>query len=484
MRAKPRAALIGLCVVLWVGALGVGGYAVFTRLGDGESLLGGSKPSATPTLTPTPTPTPTRTPASAVLGAQVSAAGGPGPTRAGLTQALSGPLSASSLGSHVGVAVRDVATGELLYGKGAETSYAPASTTKILTVAAALQVYGPGHRFSTSVVQGTEPGSIVLVGGGDPLLATKAAWSRRGLAPPDRRFPVPATIDDLAAAAAKQLKAGGLTEVKLTFDDTLFEEAVSPEWEPTYVSSGVAAPVMALWVNEGRVNWPENQPRASDPALGAASAFVSALEAAGIQVSGSPARGPAPANADPIAAVSSPPLADIAEHVLVSSDNDGAEVLAHQVAVAKKQPATFAGAAAAVSEVLKPLGVDVSQLTLHDGSGLARGNRLTPEVLTQVLALAASADHPKLRPVLTGLPVAAFSGTLDDRFDSESASPGAGVVRAKTGTLSGISTLAGVVTTKDGDLLAFAVMADQRDGWAEPALDRIAAKLATCGCAS
>lgn len=480
MRGKPRAVLIGLVVVLWVGAFGVAGYAVFTRFDVGAKLLGGSKPSATPTVTPTPTPTPVRTPAAPVLGAQASAP--TAPTQAGLEEALSGPLSASSLGSHVGLAVRDVATGKLLYGKGASTPYAPASTTKIVTVAAALQAYGPEHRFSTSVVQGAQPGSIVLVGGGDPLLATKAAWARRGQASADRRFPVPATIDDLAAATAKQLKAGGLTEVTLTVDDTLFEEAVSPEWESTYVTSGVAARVMALWVNEGRLDWPANSPRATDPALSAASAFVSALEDNGIEVSGDPARGSAPASAKQVAAVQSPTLADIAEHVLMSSDNDGAEVLAHQVAVAKQQPATFAGAAAAVSAVLQPLGVDVEQLKLNDGSGLARSNRVTPEVLTQILAVAASDEHPKLRPLLTGLPVAAFNGTLDDRFDSDSASSGAGVVRAKTGTLSGISTLAGVVTTKDGDLLAFAVMADQRDGFAEPALDRVAAKLATCGC--
>jgi D-alanyl-D-alanine carboxypeptidase/D-alanyl-D-alanine-endopeptidase (penicillin-binding protein 4) len=415
-----------------------------------------------------------------VLGAQASAP--TAPTQAGLADALAGPLSASSLGSHVGLAVRDVATGKLLYGKSADTTYAPASTTKIVTVAAALQAFGPQHRFSTTVVQGTQPGTIVLVGGGDPLLATKDAWSHRNEASADRRFPVPAMIDDLAAETAKQLKAGGLTEVELRVDDTLFEEAVSPEWESTYISSGVAARVMALWVNEGRLDWPANQPRATDPALSAAAAFVSALEDRGIQVGGDPQRSTAPANAKPIAAVSSPTLADISEHVLMSSDNDGAEVLAHQVAVARKQPATFAGASAAISEVLKPLGVSASELVLHDGSGLARSNRMSPQVLTQVLALAASSDHPRLRPVLTGLPVAAFSGTLDDRFDSDSASPGAGVVRAKTGTLSGISTLAGVVTTKDGDLLAFAVMADQRDGFAEPALDRVAAKLATCGC--
>lgn len=478
MRAKPRAILIGLSVVLWVSAIGVGGYAVFSKLSNGTSAQGNG-PSASPT--PTPTPTRTRPPASPVLGAQATAPAAP--TRAGLAEALSGPLSASSLGSHVGVAVRDVATGELLYGKGADSTYTPASTTKVVTVAAALQAYGPQHRFSTTVVQGAQPGSIVLVGGGDPLLATAKAWSRRDQTDADGRFPVRPTIDDLAAEAAEQLTAGGLTEVAVTFDDTLFEEAVSPAWEANgYVGSGEVSRVMALWVDEGRLEWPESRPRATDPALTAAKAFVSALEKNGITVSGEPERGAAPANAKPIASVESPKLGDIAEHVLLTSDDDGAEVLAHQVAVARKQPATFAGAAAATAETLRELGVSVDQLKLDDGSGLARSNRLTPTMLTQILTLAASPNHPKLRPLLTGLPVAAFNGTLDGRFGTDSAQPGAGVVRAKTGTLSGISSLAGVVTTKDGDLLAFAVLADQRNGWAEPALDRVAATLATCGC--
>lgn len=101
-----------------------------------------------------------------------------------------------------------------------------------------------------------------------------------------------------------------------------------------------------------------------------------------------------------------------------------------------------------------------------------------------MLVAAADPANPRLRPLLTGLPVAAFSGSLSDRFHDDGSSDGAGVVRAKTGTLSGVSALAGVVTTEDGRLLAFAVLADRLSRWAEPDLDRIAATLAGCRCGS
>jgi D-alanyl-D-alanine carboxypeptidase/D-alanyl-D-alanine-endopeptidase (penicillin-binding protein 4) len=82
--------------------------------------------------------------------------------------------------------------------------------------------------------------------------------------------------------------------------------------------------------------------------------------------------------------------------------------------------------------------------------------------------------------------VAGFSGTLDDRFDTAPARRGAGVVRAKTGSLSGVSTLAGITVDADGRLLAFALLADAvppgGTGPAEAALDRVAARLAGCGC--
>ncbi len=111
----------------------------------------------------------------------------------------------------------------------------------------------------------------------------------------------------------------------------------------------------------------------------------------------------------------------------------------------------------------------------HDGSGLDRTDLITPGLLTALLTEAAAPDRPQLRPVLTGLPVAHFTGTLAARYTDGAA----GLVRAKTGTLTGVNTLAGTVTTPDGRLLAFAFLTNATtDAWAaQSALDRAATGL-------
>jgi D-alanyl-D-alanine carboxypeptidase/D-alanyl-D-alanine-endopeptidase (penicillin-binding protein 4) len=99
--------------------------------------------------------------------------------------------------------------------------------------------------------------------------------------------------------------------------------------------------------------------------------------------------------------------------------------------------------------------------------------------------VAADPDHPDLRAVVTGLPVAGFTGSLTYRFGDEAAD-GRGVVRAKTGTLTGVHGLAGLVTDADGGLVVFVAIADDvaviDTLAARDALDRIAADLAGCGC--
>jgi D-alanyl-D-alanine carboxypeptidase/D-alanyl-D-alanine-endopeptidase (penicillin-binding protein 4) len=136
---------------------------------------------------------------------------------------------------------------------------------------------------------------------------------------------------------------------------------------------------------------------------------------------------------------------------------------------------------------LRDLGVPLTGATVYDGSGLSRANRLDPATLLALLRLAADPEHPELRAVLTGLPVAGFTGSLAYRFE-DGARAGTGTVRAKTGTLTGVSGLAGVVTDRDGTPLVFVVVADKvavADTLdARAALDRIAADLAGCACTS
>ena len=136
-----------------------------------------------------------------------------------------------------------------------------------------------------------------------------------------------------------------------------------------------------------------------------------------------------------------------------------------------------------VRELSRLLGVPVEGVRLVGGSGLARGSVVPARTLTRLLALAAGRERPELRWMLTGLPVAGASGTLADRFDGSGQSAALGIVRAKTGTLTGVNSLAGIVVDSDGRLLAFAVMADRTGGSraARAALDAFAAALAGCG---
>ncbi len=136
--------------------------------------------------------------------------------------------------------------------------------------------------------------------------------------------------------------------------------------------------------------------------------------------------------------------------------------------------------------VLERLGARVGGAEVYDGSGLSRENRLRATTLIDVLRLAASPEHPELRAVLTGLPVGGFTGSLSFRYDDAPRS-GVGRVRAKTGTLTGVSALAGVVTDLDGVPLVFVLAADRvrlRNTLdARDALDNASAALASCHCA-
>jgi D-alanyl-D-alanine carboxypeptidase/D-alanyl-D-alanine-endopeptidase (penicillin-binding protein 4) len=117
-----------------------------------------------------------------------------------------------------------------------------------------------------------------------------------------------------------------------------------------------------------------------------------------------------------------------------------------------------------------------------DGSGLAASDRVSASALARVLRLAVT--KPRLHYIVAGLPIAGWSGTLGDRYLRGAARGGAGVVRAKTGTLTGVSALAGLVHDRDGRLLVFAFVADRTESTAaaEAALDDLAARLAGCGC--
>ncbi|MEV6544310.1 D-alanyl-D-alanine carboxypeptidase/D-alanyl-D-alanine-endopeptidase [Streptomyces sp. NPDC051665] len=391
------------------------------------------------------------------------------PTGTALADVLTPLLGNSALGTRHTAAVVDVSTGKRLYGVGADAALTPASTTKIATATAALSAMGADHRLTTRAALEPDTKELVLVGGGDPTLtAHKDAegW---------------ASLRTLADKTAVALKKRGVSEVTLSYDKTLYSGA---ELHPIGVNENLA-PVSALMADEGRTDDSSSGPvlRVKDPAADAAEKFAGFLKDHGITTT-SPGPSKATGRAATLATVSSPPLSDIVERMLTNSDNDIAEALARQTAVATGKRADFHGGAAAIQAQLTKLQLPVKGAVFNDGSGLNRDDRLTADLLTALLVRAGSPAHPELRPVLTGLPIAAFTGTLTTRYTD--ATGAAGVVRAKTGTLTGVNTLAGTVVDKDGQLLAFAFMASDTTNTleAQAALDHTATALAACGCSS
>ncbi|MGH3424959.1 MAG: D-alanyl-D-alanine carboxypeptidase/D-alanyl-D-alanine endopeptidase, partial [Nocardioidaceae bacterium] len=265
-------------------------------------------------------------------------------------------------------------------------------------------------------------------------------------------------------------------------DDSLFTgPAVNPHWEDDYISDDVTTPVSALWVDEGVSA--DTGRRSRRPARDATDAFAHALEKRGVTVRGKTRRDTHAQN-ETVARVRSAPLEQIVQSLLERSDNDAAEVVLRHAAIAAGEPASFAGGVDAVRQTLTAMGIPWQGNKMFDGSGLARGDKVTLASLLGVLQQAAARDETG--GLLDDLPVAGFSGSLAGRFTGPGTDPGLGVVRAKTGTLSGVHSLAGVTVDADGTVLAFVLMTDKvrlpdtLD--ARATLDRVAATLTACAC--
>jgi D-alanyl-D-alanine carboxypeptidase/D-alanyl-D-alanine-endopeptidase (penicillin-binding protein 4) len=212
--------------------------------------------------------------------------------------------------------------------------------------------------------------------------------------------------------------------------------------------------------------------RVSDPALTAAQDLARGLRDAGVTVTGTSGKGTAGAGADQVAAVPGLPIGTMVRRMLTYSDDDLGEALARLVALKAGLAGDAAGAGQVLEQTAQALGAAPGSVIAHDGSGLSHADRVPLSVLVTTL-LKAPTD------LLAGLPVAARTGTLADRFRTGTSAAAAGKVRAKTGALLGVNTLVGLATLPDGQLLAFGFGSDAvtyRTG-AEAALDACAAAL-------
>ncbi|MCD7053859.1 D-alanyl-D-alanine carboxypeptidase/D-alanyl-D-alanine-endopeptidase [Rhodococcus sp. BH2-1] len=392
----------------------------------------------------------------------------PMPTPAALGAVLAPLVSNPALGAFTGV-VADARTGTTLWSQNPDTPMTPASTAKILTAAAAMLSLSPDHRVETRVVQGSRPGELVLVGGGDPTLTAQPVGQ-------PSYYPGAPRIADLV----EQIRRAGAEVDSIVVDISAYAgPTMAQGWMPEDVAAGYIAPIESVMIDGARSDpFAEEPPRSATPALDAGRVLAQAL---GIDLA-RVAVGKAESGAAPVASVLSAPLRDRLGQMMRRSDNVLAETIAREVAVAKNSEASFTGATEAIGKTLYDAGFKTDGLTLHDGSGLSVDDRVPARLQADILTAAAGETKPQLRPMLDDLPVAGATGTLSDRYASGDRT-GAGWVRAKTGTLSVASALTGYVVDVDGRVLTFALMSNDRPPEvSRPALDAVAGALRLCGC--
>jgi serine-type D-Ala-D-Ala carboxypeptidase/endopeptidase (penicillin-binding protein 4) len=383
-----------------------------------------------------------------------------------LQAAVAGALANSALGSYGFVAL-DGRDGTILDRAGSTSTSAeaaakqaltPASTTKVLTSFAALNAVGSQTQFETSVYASGQ--TLILRGGGDPFLTDN----------PSAESYAPASLAQLAARTAARY-AG--KQIQLEYDASLFEAPdFNPSWPSTYRSDDVVTPITALWIDPPSTGLA----RSSNPAYDAAVAFANQLRAAGVDVVGNISAAKVPNEAQRVAEVKSATAAQIVSQLLLTSDNEAAEVMARQAALASGLPASFAGGVEAIQAELKAAGIDTEGLVLKDGSGLSRDDKISALTLARTVYTATLSSNTAA--IADGLPIAGFDGSLSDRLSNV-----AGLVRSKTGTLSEVHALAGIVTLSGGRPVVFAVISNAPDDQAALAgIDSVASAIAQCAC--
>lgn len=394
------------------------------------------------------------------------------PTPDGLARALAAALADPDLGKFTG-RITDALTGEQLWARDATVPMQPASTNKTLTAAAALLTLDRDVRLTTRVLS-TSPGVVVLVAGGDQTLSA----APRGV---DTWYRDAARIIDLA----DQIRRSGTDVRTVQVDVSLYRgPSMAVGWDPLDIDGGDIAPIEPIMLDGGRTQPVSVESRRSrTPALDAGRALAAALrlDPATVTVTSSAAG----ARGTEIASVQSPPLMQRLRDMMNFSDNVMAESIGREVAAATGQPQSFDGASRAVLKALQDAGIDTTGARLLDSSGLSVDDRLTAKTLDEVVQAAAGDSMPELRPLVDLLPIAGGSGTLSNRYlDTEDGRAAAGYLRAKTGSLTGTNSLAGIVTDESGRVLTFALLSNDAGPTGRTALDAFAATLRSCGCRS
>jgi D-alanyl-D-alanine carboxypeptidase/D-alanyl-D-alanine-endopeptidase (penicillin-binding protein 4) len=377
----------------------------------------------------------------------------------------------AALGNFSGVVI-NAKTDEVLFDRNASVPAATASTLKTLTAAAALLTLGPNYRVETRVYQdAANPGTIILVGAGDPTLS-RTAIGKQSVYRDEPK------LSTLALNVNKKMGATPITNIML--DSTLF---AGPTWEPSWERSeqtqGYMSEVTALQVDGDRLNpAAETSQRTTTPVQNAGKWFKQALGASA--ATASITVGAMPAGATQLASVSSQPISKWITHMMQVSDNTEAEYLARLVSLDLGFDGSFSSLNAAIKKALKPTNLDSTGVVIKDGSGLSDFNAVSPSFMAQLYKLVYEGQGI-FSTIKQSLPVAGESGSLASRFKGDNLDA-TGHIYAKTGWIKHGYTLAGIIEAKDGTSMVFAVYAlgNVTDA-AKTAIDNLVTGFYRCG---
>jgi D-alanyl-D-alanine carboxypeptidase/D-alanyl-D-alanine-endopeptidase (penicillin-binding protein 4) len=453
------AALIAKHPNAWLfSALGV----VFVLLGTGAVFAGTALTSASAvTVVTSPSPTAT-TPPPRPTPAAVAAA-----TRL-RTCSIAGLVADPRLGTFEG-SVLNAATGEVLFDRAAGTGAPTASVMKTLIAATALKVLGPDYQFSTKVYAGSEPGSVVLVGGGDATLRAGGNSVYQG-------------APQLSDLAAQVTGARGLTNppiTKIILDASMWNNSDSwdPSWPANERTLGYQPLIVPLMVDGDRAN-PNapTSPRSTDPVGNAGKAFAAALGVSGADIS----NGSAITTNKLLGEVKSQSVKTLIGQMLPNSDNTLAEMLARVSSKVSGHDGSAASLTAVVTKALGDYGIAAPGLVIKDGSGESKNDAVPPLVVAQLMVKVLAGAN-SLDVIYNALPVSGKTGTLSNRFSGANA-VARGAVNAKTGSIANVYTLGGIVHAADGTALAFAFYAfGNVRSTAMAAIDTVTTGVFKCG---
>lgn len=384
------------------------------------------------------------------------------------TCSVAGPAADGRLSTLSGQVI-DAATGEVLYDLGGEAGVQTGSIMQIITAAAVLKVLGPDARLTTKVVAGSSPGTIVLVGGGDPTLATTTATLYEGA-------PLISDLADQVESAHRALHGPGQDIDTIVLDASLWPvgDAWDSSWPANLRTQGAQAPVTALMVDGGRADPGRDiSPRSADPVTDAGYALGAALGFTGGYSSGSAVSGTV------LGQVQSQPMSVLVEQMLQTSDAALAENLARVLSVSLGMGGTAESVPRALTAAMQELGLR-QEMTIRDASGRSDLNRVPPALVARLLELVHD-NVDGLGILREAMPLANRSGDLYDLFEG---SPAAGLVNAVPGGIYTARTMAGLVSAADGSTLAFSFSA-VREGIEREAREALAELVtAIYGCGS